>query len=259
MKIISFIKYFIFNSIILFSIIILKKNKLIITTGASSNHFKSLLQLIDSIYFFETSVFDIIVYDLGLNKCELSLLKEKYPQIILKNFDYSKYPPFFNIKINAGAYAWKPAIIYSEYSMANDNDYLIWIDAGCKLIKSLNFIRFVIYYNNLYSTFSGESIKNFTHYNTLKNLSDDKINNLKMLNATLIGLKIGTNKNKILIQSWYTSSCNELIISPLGSNISNHRYDQSLFSIFFYKIYNLNRMSLFLFKKFEVEFHKDID
>lgn len=31
--------------------------------------------------------------------------------MLVRTFDYSKYPPHYNINVDAGQYAWKPAII----------------------------------------------------------------------------------------------------------------------------------------------------
>ena len=72
---------------------------LTLATGASSNHFLSMKQLLNSIKNFEAST-TVIVYDLGLTESEVLEVKEMGYQV--RKFDFSKYPAYFNIKINAG-------------------------------------------------------------------------------------------------------------------------------------------------------------
>ena len=215
--------------------------KTTIVMGCSSNHFSSMLQLINSIKLIDQSNTRIVAYDLGLNEDEKLFFNEKNPDVILKKFDYSKYPSFFNIEIKAGAYAWKPAMIYDEYSSLRKNDYLIYLDAGCFVTKPMSLIRAVICMNGLYCNFTGGIIRNMTHSKTLETIGEEGINDLKMIQAGVIGLKVGTAANDNLIHSWYANACQESIISPENSSQSNHRYDQSLFSLQVYKSYKSKR------------------
>ena len=78
-----------------------------VVTGASQNHIKSLYQFLNTI---DRSITRCYVYDLGLSEESSEDLK-KIENIYFRTFDYSKYPSYYNININAGEYAWKPAII----------------------------------------------------------------------------------------------------------------------------------------------------
>jgi len=62
------LKYIILQIIRISTYLFLRNVKINIVTGASSNHFKSLFQLINSIKLIEKRNFDIIAYDLGLKK-----------------------------------------------------------------------------------------------------------------------------------------------------------------------------------------------
>jgi hypothetical protein len=86
---------------------------MIIVTGASNNHYLSLINLIDS-FVEKNTKNNLIVYNLGLDYDKWNFIQEKYKNAIFlyKIFDYAKYPSWFNINIEAGQYAWKPTIIY---------------------------------------------------------------------------------------------------------------------------------------------------
>jgi hypothetical protein len=252
------IKSILFSPFRILSYLFFNNKKITIVTCASSNHFRSVLQLINSIKLIEKGNFEIIVYDLGLLKTEIDFFEKINPDISLKLFDFSKYPSFYNIRINVGAYAWKPAIIFEEYSSLKRHSFLLWLDAGCFLSRSLLLVRFVIMIHGLYCTFSGGLIKNFTFSSTLNKIGNKDINDLKMFQASTIGLKVGTRCNENLIKSWFINSKQEHLIAPIGSSLSNHRYDQSLLSVEIYKSYNRFYRPLLSYQAFEISLHKDI-
>ena len=85
---------------------------IIFITACSQNHSKSMIQFLYSLHNNSGQIFKCYVYDLGdlTNEYKQNLLNV-FPNIVLKIFDYSKYPSYFNIQIKAGEYAWKPNII----------------------------------------------------------------------------------------------------------------------------------------------------
>ena len=64
-----------------------------------------------------------------------------------KIFDYSKYPSWFNINIEAGQYAWKPVIIYDTF-LEFQNEIIIWMDAGNLIHDNLDKLEDFIKKNN---------------------------------------------------------------------------------------------------------------
>ena len=84
---------------------------LTVITGASSNHYKTLIQFIESFKKYNNN-HRLIIYNLGLKEDEYNNLKNIYEDYIFEIFDYSKYPSYVNIKLNSGEYAWKPIIIH---------------------------------------------------------------------------------------------------------------------------------------------------
>ena len=92
---------------------------LTIVTGCDSTHAKSQLNFLASAKKFEPNT-RVIVYDLGMRPRQLRKLKKKFDYEI-RTFDYAKYPSFFNIKVAAGEFGWKPVIIEE---VARDRDIL---------------------------------------------------------------------------------------------------------------------------------------
>ena len=115
----KFLTYY-FQLKILFKKIDVTNYNLTIVTAADSSHFKSALQLINSILNYEPQS-KIIFYDLGLQEDEKKVLLDF--KIKYKTFNFDSYPNFYRLEQkDAGAYAWKPAIIYEE--MLNESSLL---------------------------------------------------------------------------------------------------------------------------------------
>lgn len=246
---------FYFQLIILFKNIDIKKYSLTIVTAADSSHFKSVLQLINSILNFEPQS-KIIFYDLGLQESEKKELQEL--KIIYKTFNFDSYPNFYRLdQKDAGAYAWKPAIIYEE--MLNEYSLLIWMDAGNKVTKNLKNIKYVLVLKGFFSPLSSGNIEQWTHEYTLEKLSvSRKILKKRNLNAALIGLDTQNRKINNFIEEWFTNSKIKELILPEGAGKHNHRWDQSLLTIEYYKQIN-NYFFPRTNKQFGILIHQDID
>lgn len=208
--------------------------KLTIVTGASSNHFKSLLQLLESIRKYENA--DIVVWDLGLTLTEKTEFLKRFPFIKYFKFDYSKYPEYFNIEIKAGEYAWKPVIIKETYDQCTTN--LLWMDAGCVIYNRLNTIRYLIRYYGFYCSLTQGTIKEWTHKESMDFLKLSEIDKSKpLLAAYVVGFNKKSKRVQSILSEWFNYSFVREAIAPIGSNRLNHRQDQSLLSILYYKHY----------------------
>ena len=58
-----------------------------------------------------------------------------------------------------------------------------------------------------------------------------------MLNAAIIGIDPQNKKTQSLVSKWANLSLNKDLILPQGAGKGNHRWDQSLLTILFYKNY----------------------
>ncbi len=234
----------------------------ILVTGASQNHFKSLKAFLNSA---KPTKYEIYVYDLGLDKTSIEELLT-FDSIKLKTFDYSKYPSYYNIHINAGEYAWKSAIIkevmdeqvYDE----STNHILLWCDAG-NLIKdtSLHAMNEFTKNNRIFSPSSSGSIRDWTYVDTLKWFtieSNYDFLNYSNRNGAILGFYISDTTVRDFINEFAYLCSKKECIAPTGSSRSNHRQDQAVFTILYYKYinqYKYNKCDDYL----GITIHNDID
>lgn len=235
-----------------------QEENLKIITGADSSHSKSLMNLLNSVSFFENSV-EVSVWDLGLTESERVELKNKFPEIKLKKFHFEDFPDYFNIKINAGEYAWKPEIIYQE---AQDSKSLIlWLDAGNMLTGKLTWIRKFIKACGFYSPYSTGTIIDWTHKSMLEKFNlDRKFYFRPNLNGAIVGFDPDSEVGKNLLTIWRSCANDKFCIAPEGSNRSNHRQDQSALTCL---AYSGNIVPLRMFRVIrpwlKIKIHQDID
>lgn len=207
-----------------------------IVTGSDHIFFDSLIQLIENIEKYESSS-NLIVYDLGMEIKQIETIKQNYPKIILKPFEFSQYPEFVGIRDEhnkLGHYAWKSAIIRKEISA--HSGLVLWFDTGNLINKKLTYLKIALTAFGFYSPHSDGNISDWTHQGTIDYLFVEK-NILKKSNLTggLVGVNT-SNKNVVkLIKNWEKYSLNQQCIAPEGSNRDNHRQDQSILSILRYQ------------------------
>jgi hypothetical protein len=198
---------------------------LTIVTGASSNHFLSMKQLLASIQIFEPDT-RVIIYDLGLTKSELMDVKGYE----VRKFQFQNYPNYLNISINAGEYAWKPVIIADVMNEIQSN--LFWLDAGCILTGYLVGVRDILQDIGLYTPTSSGRISHWTHHSTcLQLLVTDSTKNDFNRAGGVVAVNYHKDVARDIIQKWKCCALEKQIIAPKGANRNNHRQDQSILSV----------------------------
>jgi hypothetical protein len=231
-----------------------KNNDLILVTGSDSSHAKSLFQFLASISKHEPNL-KTIVFDLGLSESDREKIRGNFPAAELRLFDYSKYPAYFNIKINAGEYAWKPVIICDVLNEFKSR--VCWMDAGNKLTSRLTWIRKITGAIGIYSPQSNGTIADWTHPKTLEFL---KASPLLLDRPNLNGACIAANYRhpqvRELINQWKACALTKECIAPAGSSRQNHRQDQAVLSVLAQQ-YDLTRKIPTKFYGFKI--HQDID
>jgi len=232
-------------------------SRFILVTGSDSSHFKSLCQFLTSACEHSDDITQIVVYDLGLESIELEELLTKFPNIILKTFQFSKYPQYFDIKTNAGEYAWKPTIltkILTEYKCA-----ACWMDAGNVLTMQTKRLRKLTKLLGLYSPLSSGTLAEWTHKSTLEYLKvSKKIQEQINLTGGCVSIDYANPKALSLAKKWSEYAMVKECIAPNGSNRENHRQDQSLLSILSYQVGIPNKLALKLLPPTGIQFHQDI-
>lgn len=219
-------------------------NKLIFITGCNSLYFPSWLNLYKSII---NNIKDSIIYffDLGIEEKDKKIIDTLTVQYIY--FDFNNYADWIHIKNNAGQWAWKAQcikIILDKYPINNlINQYIIWCDSRNLIINNLsNLIKFVEK-NGIHTTTTLGTIQKWTHNDTIIYLNASNYNDLRMRNAASITFNINLEWVRNFINEWSELSLIKECIYPENSDRKNHRQDQSILSILFYKykyIHNYN-------------------
>ena len=212
-------------------------NELVIVTGANYSHYASLHQFLESVITFEPNT-KTYVFDLGLRTEQLQAINQlgsRLKQLSVLKFNYDRYPKFFNIDVQAGQYAWKPAIVKEIAELEKCS--VLWCDAGNVVIKNLAVIRKIISKDGFFSPYSQGTVQMWTHQGMLEFLGTTAANmDKRNLNGALIGFNPNHSLTSRLIQEWYQCALTEECISPFGSSRKNHRQDQAALTNIAYKI-----------------------
>ena len=216
---------------------------MIIVTGASNNHYLTLINMINSFINYANE-HTLIVYNLGLDIdkwLNIQHLFVKNTNITYKVFDYSKYPEWFNINIGAGQYAWKPTIIYDTW-LENENKIIVWMDSGNLILDNLAPLEQFIINNGIYSSQTGGTIRSWTHPKTIQYLNCNWLNEVNR-NGACMGFNTNIYFVKEFLLEFNNCAQEKECIFPDGSSRQNHRQDQAVFSVLYYKYkykYNFN-------------------
>eukprot|EP01084_Bolivina_argentea_P304042 525022_1 len=239
-------------------------------TGASQNHFYSLIQFINSFNKYVTAYnkYDLdsmiiihsklIIYDLGIHKTQFKVLKKGFPNHTFEKFDYNIYSSFINIKKHKGQYAWKPIIIYNICQKYGD--FVVWMDSG-DLIENSTFIPTifnVLRNNSIYSRTTNGDIKKWVYYKTISYLNyTDSLSN-KMRDGSLMGFNYNINWIKQFVTDFRNCALIKQCIAPNGSSRRNHRQDQAVFTILYYQYHKKHTFQMLETLLYSSR-HNDID
>ncbi|KAF9364866.1 hypothetical protein BGX34_000157 [Mortierella sp. NVP85] len=210
-----------------------------IVTAASSNHFCALESFLYSL----SEVMDglertemrptIVVYNLGGMTEEQTLqmqwLRENQYIDEYKDFEYAKYPAFWNISVARGEYGWKAGIIKEVAD--KHRGLLLWLDSGNML--ALDFLRYLPGYLAKYGFWSPQSsgtFRQYTHAGLPQFYGDTIDTYADETNCNGAALAFDASNDRIyngLLQEWFSCSLTKECIAPEGSSRSNHRQDQA--------------------------------
>ena len=166
-------------------------------------------------------------------------------QISLKNKNFSKV---FNSKRGGGYWIWKPYIIYKMLKKINENDIIVYSDAGCtipnnkyvkdKLKEYLDIInkskKGLIAFKNPHKESEWTKGDIFKHFKCLDNKDMYDSN---QFTANRIILKKNNNSVRIIKSWWDVAKTHPLLFNDSISKVPNfndfieNRHDQSIFSI----------------------------
>jgi hypothetical protein len=233
-------------------------DSLTIITASDFSHENSLKNLLISIRIFEPSA-RVVVYDLGMNPLSMTELKKEFSNFSFRRFPFEDYPSYYNIKVDAGAYAWKPAALEESKPL---NGFVIWLDAGDVLTGRLIFLRKTLKIYGFFSPYSIGSIEDWTFPQTIKDFSvSNNLLKARNLGANVVAFDSKDSNAVKLIESWISASKNKSLIAPHGSSRSNHRQDQSLLTILAYQadMVKYGNLGEFPRRIFRILVHQDVD
>ena len=202
---------------------------LVIVTGADSSHFKSLRQFLASLFAYEPGI-RAIAFDLGLSSAEVASLQNNFQDLEIRRFPFEDYPEYFDIRINAGQYAWKPVIVGNL--LEEFHGCVCWMDAGNVVTSPLSWLRRITSKHGLYSPWSLGCIADWTHPGTLAALEvPPKMLTRPNLNGACVAVCYENLTARELILRWRACALDKNCIAPPGSSRDNHRQDQALLSV----------------------------
>lgn len=221
-----------------------------IVSGSNSKYFKHLIKLIKNIESIKKRSpnlrINIVIYDLGLNSEEVTAIKER--NVTYEKFNFDLYPEHVSLaKYSYGSgldsnknnkhklccsYAWKPIIIHEV--CLKYGGIVFWSDSR-NIHKGFKDLIITIKNNYIYSPSSHYNIEKLCHKDTIKLLNAEKYRKKSDRSAGNFGVNYNIQWCRDLVNEWKTLSLIKECIIPDGSNRSNHRQDQSILSILFWK------------------------
>ena len=211
-----------------------------ITTAASRNHFNCLKNLLYTIRRFEGHA-RTVVYDLGLGASQRNSLIES--GLDVRVFPFSDYPAYVNIVVNRGEYAWKPIIV--DEVLNEFGGSVLWLDAGNLVMGSLiNFWDSISRCGVVTPTSSGK-LCDWTHPGTLQFLNaPQRYLELRNRTGAIVGFNAELGWPRQLCQQWKECALSKSCIAPEGSSRENHRQDQAVLSVLYYRYHDEYRFDL---------------
>jgi hypothetical protein len=221
-------------------------------TGASSDYFNLLLNLIGSIYkVHEKNFGEIVVFDLGLTSEQLEVLKniasvrictiEKTHPQILDSFVLA------NGYVKLGFYAWKPVAIKQALALY---PYVLWVDAGTSVLRPLDDLFTYIKQKGYFLATIGSdepgkeplhtsgksATKKVWDFFTLSSPEKAEILQKDSVMANTIGISRGYES--VFLNEWYQLSYHLEYFEDDGSSPNGPgggRHDQTLLTLISYK------------------------
>jgi hypothetical protein len=214
-----------------------------VVTAASSNHAAPLRYMLESLRRLRARV---ECYDLGLSAAEVRALP-RWAGFLYHKFDYAAHPPHLDVEVNAGEYAWKPAIVAAvvdRLRAANEAEDVLWSDAGSYFHALEPLAARLRASGGLWVRASSGTMRQWTHPATLARLGADprEYADRRNADATLIGFATGSAPAPVrerlyerVIAPWKACALDRDCIAPAGSSRRNHRQDQAVLSYLVHK------------------------
>jgi hypothetical protein len=201
-------------------------------TGASSNHFETLLVFLQN-YREKCQHIPLFTYDLGLTDVQTSILRIDYPWTMVRTFNFSQFPSHFNIDVASGEYAWKPIIV--KEMLDTTTSAVLWLDSGDRLTKTstLNDAFLLIARDGHLTTTSAGTSQMWIHPSTLAFLHASTHLDIMMCNGAIVGFDMRAYEK--VVRPWAECAMKKICIAPHAATRLNHRQDQAVLTVLLYQ------------------------
>jgi hypothetical protein len=141
--------------------------------------------------------------------------------------------------------------------------YLLWCDAGNMIQPIFNFklLGELLDMYKVYSTTSSGNVRRWTHPKVLEKFGiedNSPILNIQNKNGAIFAFNLKCKESREFIDTFANLSSKKEYIAPPGSDRSNHRQDQALFTILYYcfcQRYGIHYSDMYL----GITIHNDCD
>jgi hypothetical protein len=203
---------------------------MILVTAASQSYFGALANLVGSLAYWNPE-HRFVIYDLGLGDKLLDEVKKWQNVTLVMNFLDSNLPGHCKL---LKEYAWKPFVI--EHAIERYGSAL-WIDAGSDIRAPIDPV-FTLLTQQGYFFVKGQDLDmtKKSHAATYHYLGLNKLDFIakEHFSANLQGYTHGSLAHQDILIPMVNAAAKKQCIAPPGSNLSNHRYDQTLLSLVAY-------------------------
>jgi hypothetical protein len=230
----------IINNILIFKSI--TSEKFVLVTASDEKHFIYLENLISNhIRYYKKKYFEkLIIFDIGLNDKQISKIST-IKSVELRKFPFEEYQDYYKLRLpehgnKIGGFAWKPEMI--SLIKNEKKDQIIWLDSACSFNWKIIFFLWLVHENGFASFNSSGVIEKWTHQNVIKDLSiqtEKNLLNSPNLLAGVVGFNFKKKEAIDLLHAWNSLASKKELIFPQNSNSLNHRHDQSLLSICYWR------------------------
>jgi hypothetical protein len=207
-----------------------------IVSGASSNHFDSLVSFLENLLKFNPMEIPVFLYDIGLTAKEATWLREQYPWAELRRFKFDAHPAYFDINIAMGEYAWKPVIIKEMLDTVANK--VLWLDSGDRLTRpsDLQHTFDRIEQSGFVTTQTSGTTQKWVHPGMHAYLHSESMVQRTMCNGAIIGFdRTHSDIYTSVVVPWASCALQRDCIAPQGSSRQNHRQDQAALTVILYQ------------------------
>lgn len=171
----------------------------------------------------------VYFWDLGLTAEEALELQKTFPTVHYKVCPFEKLPPHAQLTAPyAGAYAWKPWIIFETYKEVSKG-ILAWCDAG-NIITNPHIFMEITRESGIYAPFAVGYNREWTHPDTFRLMNAEKAAGCAQRGAGFVSMVCGEPMVYAFLEQWKNYSMRPEVIIPEGSSRASHRWDQSILS-----------------------------